>query len=37
VPDADHAMAVPGDAVRTAQVHLEVTRAVDAFVGALNL
>ncbi|MCW2772770.1 MAG: hypothetical protein JWN91_1096 [Nocardioides sp.] len=37
VPDADHAMAVPGDAVRTAQVHLEVTRAVDAFLGSLTL
>jgi pimeloyl-ACP methyl ester carboxylesterase len=36
VPDADHAMTVPGDAVRTAQVHLEVTRAVDAFLGSLT-
>ncbi|MBC2932588.1 alpha/beta hydrolase [Nocardioides sp. zg-1228] len=31
VPDADHAMATP-DAVRTAEIHLEVARAVDAFL-----
>ena len=32
VPDADHGMAVPGDAVRTAEIHLEVARAVEAFL-----
>ena len=32
VPDADHGMAVPGDAVRTAESHLEVARAVEAFL-----
>jgi len=31
VPDADHAMATP-DAVRTAEIHLEVARAVDAYL-----
>ncbi|PKH40288.1 hypothetical protein SAMN05192575_110139 [Nocardioides alpinus] len=30
VPDADHGMATPGDAVRTAEIHLEVARAVEA-------
>ena len=35
VPDADHAMAVAGDAVRTAEIHLDVTRAVDAFLASL--
>ena len=30
--DADHGMAVPGDAVRTAEIHLEVARAVEAFL-----
>jgi hypothetical protein len=34
VPDADHSMATP-DAVRTAEIHLEVAQAVDAFLGAL--
>jgi hypothetical protein len=33
VPGADHAMFVPDDAVRTAEVHLWVTRAVSAFLG----
>jgi hypothetical protein len=37
VPDADHALAVAGDAVRTAEIHLEVTRAVDAFLAGLHL
>jgi hypothetical protein len=32
VPDADHAMFVPDDAVRTAEVHVSVTRAVDTFL-----
>ena len=32
VPDADHGMAVPGNAVRTAEIHLEVARAVEAFL-----
>lgn len=32
VEDADHAMFVAGDAVRTAEVHLDVTRAVDEFL-----
>jgi hypothetical protein len=32
VPDADHAMFVADDAVRTAEVHVSVTRAVDAFL-----
>lgn len=32
VPDADHVMAVEGAAVRTAEVHLEVTRAIDLFL-----
>ena len=31
VPDADHAMGTP-DAVRTAEIHLEVARAVEAFL-----
>ena len=34
VPDADHAMGT-GDAVRTAEIHLEVARAVDAFLRTL--
>ncbi|WP_210649918.1 hypothetical protein [Nocardioides sp. SYSU D00065] len=33
VPDADHGMAT-SDAVRTAEIHLEVARAVDAFLRA---
>lgn len=32
VSDADHAMGVPADAVRTAEIHLEVARAVEAFL-----
>lgn len=35
VEGADHAMALDGDAIRTAEVLVEVTRAVDAFVGSL--
>lgn len=34
VPDADHAMATD-DVVRTAEIHLEVARAVDAFLRGL--
>jgi hypothetical protein len=36
VPGADHGMALPGDAVRTAEIHAEVARAVDAFVADLR-
>lgn len=36
VPDADHAMVVPGDAVRSAEAHLEVARAVDRFLTLLR-
>ncbi len=35
VPDADHAMLVPGDAVRGVGIHGEVVRAVDDFVRRL--
>ncbi len=35
VPDADHGMGT-GDAVRTAAIHLEVARAVDAFLSELS-
>jgi hypothetical protein len=35
VPGADHAMMTPGDAVRGVGVHVEVTRAVDTFLGRL--
>ena len=34
VPDADHGMGTP-DAVRTAEIHLEVARAVAAFLASL--
>ena len=34
VPDADHGMGTP-DAVRTAEVHLEVARAVEAFLDSV--
>ncbi len=36
IPDADHALVVPGDAVRSAEAHLTVTRAVDAFLTTLG-
>ena len=36
VPDADHGMCVPGDAVRSASIHTEVTRRMDAFVSGLG-
>lgn len=35
VADADHAMGT-SDAVRTVEIHLEVARAVDAFLGGLS-
>ncbi len=36
VDGADHALTVPGDAVRTAEVHAEVTAAVHRFLAALG-
>ena len=36
VPGADHGLAIPGDAVRTAHVHAEVTAAIDRFLGTLT-
>ncbi len=36
VPDADHGLCVPGDAVRSAAVHAKVTRRTDAFVSGLE-
>lgn len=36
VDGADHALAVPGDAVRTAEVHAEVTAEVHRFLAALG-
>ena len=35
IPDADHTMMVPGDAVRGVGVHAEVARALDAFCARL--
>lgn len=35
VRDADHGMLVPGDIVRGAEIHVEVTRAMVAFVASL--
>lgn len=35
VPGADHAMTIPGDAVAGAAVHVEVVRALDAFIARL--
>lgn len=32
VPDADHALYAPGDAVRSAEIHAEVVRRMDAFL-----
>jgi len=37
VPGADHGMCVPGDAVASAEVHVEVTRAVDRFLSTLEV
>ena len=36
VPGADHGLAIPDDPVRTAQVHVEVTAAIDRFLGTLT-
>lgn len=36
VPDADHGLCVAGDAVRSAQIHAEVTRGMDAFLAAMG-
>ena len=36
VEDADHGMYVDGDVVRSAEVHLEVARSIDSFLGRLN-
>lgn len=33
---ADHGLAIPGDAVRTAQVHAEVTAGIDRFLATLT-
>lgn len=35
VADADHGMGTPGDAVRTAEIHVEVARAVEAFLSQI--
>jgi predicted alpha/beta-hydrolase family hydrolase len=35
VPDADHAMLVPGDSVRGVSAHVEVQKAIDGWLGAL--
>ncbi len=35
IPDATHFMHVPGDALRSAQIQVEVARAVDAFLARL--
>ncbi|MGH3363003.1 MAG: hypothetical protein ACRDOM_11145 [Nocardioides sp.] len=32
IPGADHAMCVPGDAIRSAEIHVEVSRAIDTFL-----
>ncbi len=34
IPDADHGMCVTGDAVRSAEIHAEVTRGMDGFLSA---
>ena len=36
IPDADHGLCVAGDAVRSAGIHAEVTRAMDAFLSGLE-
>jgi hypothetical protein len=36
IPGADHGLAIRGDAVRTAQVLVEVTAAIDRFLGTLT-
>ena len=35
IPEADHALMVPGDAVRGVQAHVEVVRAIDAWLAGL--
>ncbi|HEY5184980.1 MAG TPA: hypothetical protein VIM19_08795 [Actinomycetes bacterium] len=37
IPGADHGLVIPGDAVRTAQVHVEVNAAIDRFLGTLTV
>lgn len=37
VPDADHAMQSPGDAVRSAGILVEVTRAIDNWLAAIGV
>ncbi len=36
IPGADHGLAIPGDAVRTAQLHVEVTAGIDRFLATLT-
>jgi hypothetical protein len=36
IPDADHGLCVAGDAVRSAAIHADVTRAMDAFLSGLE-
>ena len=36
IPDADHGLCVPGDAVRSAEIHVEVTRRMAAFLTGLE-
>jgi hypothetical protein len=36
IPDADHALCVPGDVVRSAEIHVQVTRRMDAFLTGLE-
>jgi hypothetical protein len=36
IPDADHAMVIPGDVVRGVEVHVEVMRALDTFLSGLG-
>ena len=36
IPDADHGLCVPGDVVRSAEIHVEVTRRMAAFLAGLE-
>ena len=36
IPDADHGLCVPGDVVRSAEIHVEVARRMSAFLGGLG-
>ena len=36
IPDADHVLCVPGDVVRSAEIHVEVARRMDAFLSGLE-